>query len=339
MKIITQNGSVVEASFDTEAGRDAYRHTTSHILAQAVKRLFPETRLAIGPAIADGFYYDFDRVTSFVPEDLETLETEMRKIIKEALPLERFTLPRGEARKLMEERGEPYKLELIDDLPEDAEISFFRQGEFVDLCAGPHLTNTSAVRAFKLTGIAGAYWRGSEKNKMLTRIYGTSFPKAAELEEYLQRIEEAKRRDHRKLGRELGLFAIMEEGPGFPFFLPKGMIVKNKLIEYWREIHEREGYLEISTPIMLSRELWENSGHWDHYKDNMYTSVIDDQIFAIKPMNCPGSMMVYKTEIHSYRELPLKVAELGLVHRHEKSGTLHGLMRVRCFTQDDAISI
>jgi threonyl-tRNA synthetase len=336
MKIITQDGSVIEASFDTEAGREAYRHTASHILAQAVKRLFPGTKLAIGPAIADGFYYDFDRDTPFVPEELAKLEGEMRKIIKEALPLERFTLPRGEAKRLMQERGETYKTELIDDLPEDAEISFFRQGEFVDLCAGPHLTNTSAVKAIKLTGIAGAYWRGSEKNKMLTRIYGTSFPKAAELDEYLRQIEEAKRRDHRKLGRELGLFAIMEEGPGFPFFLPKGMIIKNKLIEYWREIHEREGYLEISTPVMLSRELWEYSGHWDHYKDNMYTSVIDEKTFAIKPMNCPGSMMVYKTEIHSYRELPLKVAELGLVHRHEKSGTLHGLMRVRCFTQDDA---
>ncbi len=336
MKIITQDGSVIEASFDTEAGREAYRHTASHILAQAVKRLFPGTKLAIGPAIADGFYYDFDRDTPFVPEELAKLEGEMRKIIKEALPLERFTLPRGEAKRLMQERGETYKTELIDDLPEDAEISFFRQGEFVDLCAGPHLTNTSAVKAIKLTGIAGAYWRGSEKNKMLTRIYGTSFPKAAELDEYLRQIEEAKRRDHRKLGRELGLFAIMEEGPGFPFFLPKGMIIKNKLIEYWREIHEREGYLEISTPVMLSRELWEYSGHWDHYKDNMYTSVIDEKTFAIKPMNCPGSMMVYKTEGHSYRELPLKVAELGLVHRHEKSGTLHGLMRVRCFTQDDA---
>jgi threonyl-tRNA synthetase len=336
MKIITQDGSVIEASFDTEAGREAYRHTASHILAQAVKRLFPGTKLAIGPAIADGFYYDFDRDTPFVPEELAKLEGEMRKIIKEALPLERFTLPRGEAKRLMQERGETYKTELIDDLPEDAEISFFRQGEFVDLCAGPHLTNTSAVKAIKLTGIAGAYWRGSEKNKMLTRIYGTSFPKAAELDEYLRQIEEAKRRDHRKLGRELGLFAIMEEGPGFPFFLPKGMIIKNKLIEYWREIHEREGYLEISTPVMLSRELWEYSGHWDHYKDNMYTSVIDEKTFAIKPMNCPGSMMVYKTEVHSYRELPLKVAELGLVHRHEKSGTLHGLMRVRCFTQDDA---
>ena len=336
MKIITQDGSVIEASFDTEAGREAYRHTASHILAQAVKRLFPGTKLAIGPAIADGFYYDFDRDTPFVPEELAKLEGEMRKIIKEALPLERFTLPRGEAKRLMQERGETYKTELIDDLPEDAEISFFSQGEFVDLCAGPHLTNTSAVKAIKLTGIAGAYWRGSEKNKMLTRIYGTSFPKAAELDEYLRQIEEAKRRDHRKLGRELGLFAIMEEGPGFPFFLPKGMIIKNKLIEYWREIHEREGYLEINTPVMLSRELWEYSGHWDHYKDNMYTSVIDEKTFAIKPMNCPGSMMVYKTEVHSYRELPLKVAELGLVHRHEKSGTLHGLMRVRCFTQDDA---
>jgi threonyl-tRNA synthetase len=336
MKIISRDGSIVETSFDTEVGREAYRHTTSHILAQAVKRLYPDTKLAIGPAIADGFYYDFDRDTPFVPEELEKLEAEMRKIIKEALPLERFTLPREEAKKLMQEQGESYKIELIDELPEDAEISFFRQGEFVDLCAGPHLTNTSAVKAFKLTGIAGAYWRGNEKNKMLSRIYGTSFPKAAELDEYVKRIEEAKRRDHRKLGRELGLFAIMEEGPGFPFFLPKGMIIKNKLIEYWRELHTREGYLEISTPMMLSRELWENSGHWDHYKDNMYTSVIDDKIYAVKPMNCPGSMLVYKTEVHSYRELPLKIAELGLVHRHEKSGTLHGLMRVRCFTQDDA---
>ncbi|HOA85053.1 MAG TPA: threonine--tRNA ligase, partial [Bacillota bacterium] len=336
MKIISRDGSIVETSFDTEVGREAYRHTTSHILAQAVKRLYPDTKLAIGPAIADGFYYDFDRETPFIPEELEALEAEMRKIIKEALPLERFTLPREEAKKLMQKRGEPYKIELIDELPADAEISFFRQGEFVDLCAGPHLTNTSAVKAIKLTGIAGAYWRGNEKNKMLSRIYGTSFPKAAELDEYIKRIEEAKRRDHRKLGRELGLFAIMEEGPGFPFFLPKGMIIKNKLIEYWRELHAREGYFEISTPMMLSRELWENSGHWDHYKDNMYTSVIDDKIYAIKPMNCPGSMLVYKTEVHSYRELPLKIAELGLVHRHEKSGTLHGLMRVRCFTQDDA---
>lgn len=336
MKIILHDGSVAEASFDDELGRKAYRHTTSHILAQAVKRLFPDAKLAIGPSIADGFYYDFDRETPFTAEELTRLEGEMRKIIKEALPLERFTLPRHDAIKLMEERGEPYKIELIKDLPEDEELSFFRQGEFVDLCAGPHLMNTSVVKAYKLTSVAGAYWRGSEKNKMLTRIYGTAFAKAADLEEYLKRIEEAKRRDHRKLGRELGIFDIMDEGPGFPFFLPNGMILKNTLIDYWRELHTREGYHEISTPIMLSRRLWETSGHWGHYKDNMYTTVIDGEDFAIKPMNCPGGMMVYKSEMHSYRDLPLKLGELGLVHRHEKSGALHGLMRVRCFTQDDA---
>jgi len=336
MKIIMQNGSISDFTFDDETGKKAYRHTTSHILAQAVKRLFPETKLAIGPSIADGFYYDFDRETPFTNEELTMLEAEMKKIIKESLPLEHYTLPRPEAIAFMQKIGEPYKVQLIEDLPENEELSFFKQGEFVDLCAGPHLTNTSVVKAFKLTSVAGAYWRGNEKNKMLTRIYGTAFSKASDLTEYLDRIEEAKRRDHRKLGRELGIFALMDEGPGFPFFLPKGMILKNALIDYWREIHTREGYLEVSTPIMLNRKLWETSGHWDHYKDNMYTTVIDDEDFAIKPMNCPGGMLIYKSEPHSYRDLPLKLGELGLVHRHEKSGALHGLMRVRCFTQDDA---
>ncbi len=323
-------------TFEDEGGRAAFRHTTSHILAQAVKRLYPETKLAIGPSIADGFYYDFDREEPFTPEDLTALEAEMKKIVKENLTLERFTLPRQEAIALMQERQEPYKVELIEDLPEDAELSFYRQGEFVDLCAGPHLMSTKPVKAFKLTSIAGAYWRGSEKNKMLTRIYGTAFTKASELEEYLQRIEEAKKRDHRKLGKELGLFTMMDEGPGFPFFLPKGMVLKNTLIGYWREVHTRENYVEISTPMMLNRKLWETSGHWDHYKENMYTTVIDDTDFAIKPMNCPGGLLVYKSQPHSYRDLPLRMGELGLVHRHEKSGALHGLMRVRCFTQDDA---
>ncbi len=323
-------------TFEDEGGRAAFRHTTSHILAQAVKRLYPETKLAIGPSIADGFYYDFDREEPFTPEDLTALEAEMKKIVKENLTLERFTLPRQEAIALMQERQEPYKVELIEDLPEDAELSFYRQGEFVDLCAGPHLMSTKPVKAFKLTSIAGAYWRGSEKNKMLTRIYGTAFTKASELEEYLQRIEEAKKRDHRKLGKELGLFTMMDEGPGFPFFLPKCMVLNNTLIDYWREVHTRENYVEISTPMMLNRKLWETSGHWDHYKENMYTTVIDDTDFAIKPMNCPGGLLVYKSQPHSYRDLPLRMGELGLVHRHEKSGALHGLMRVRCFTQDDA---
>ena len=305
-------------------------------MAQAVKRLYPDTKLAIGPSIKDGFYYDFDRDTPFTEEDLEKLEAEMKKIIKENLKLERFVLPREEAIALMQERGEPYKVELIKDLPEDEELSFFKQGDFVDLCAGPHVTYTSAVKAVKLTSLAGAYWRGNEKNKMLTRIYGTAFSNKADLEEYLHRMEEAKKRDHRKLGRELGLFMLADEGPGFPFFLPKGMVLKNTLIDYWREIHNREGYVEISTPMMLNRQLWETSGHWDHYKENMYTTEIDDTTFAIKPMNCPGGMLVYKSELRSYRDLPLRMGELGLVHRHEKSGTLHGLMRVRCFTQDDA---
>lgn len=323
-------------TFDDEGGRAAFHHTTSHILAQAVKRLFPETKLAIGPSITDGFYYDFDRPEPFSPEDLEALETEMKKIVKEDLKLEYFTLPRKEAIALMQEKDEPYKVELIEDLPEEEIISFYRQGEYTDLCAGPHLMTTGPVKAFKLTSIAGAYWRGDEHNKMLTRIYGTSFPKASDLEAYLTRIEEAKKRDHRKLGKELGLFTIMDEGPGFPFFLPKGMVLKNALTNFWREIHEREGYVEIATPIMLNRSLWETSGHWDHYKENMYTTTIDDTEFAIKPMNCPGSMLVYKSQPRSYRDLPLRMGELGLVHRHEKSGALHGLMRVRCFTQDDA---
>lgn len=323
-------------TFADEGGRHAFRHTASHILAQAVRRLFPETKLAIGPAIEDGFYYDFDREEPFTEEDLRKLEAEMKKIVKENLPIRSYTLPRTEAIALMQERGEPYKLELIADLPEDADLSFYEQGEFVDLCAGPHLLSTQAVKAFRLTSIAGAYWRGSEKNKMLTRIYGTAFPKQSELEEHLELLEEAKRRDHRKLGKELNLFFFSEEGPGFPFFLPQGMILKNAILEYWRELHTREGYQELSTPMMLNRGLWETSGHWFHYRENMYTTVIDEEDFAIKPMNCPGAMLVYKNSMHSYRDLPLRLAELGMVHRHEKSGVLNGLKRARAFTQDDA---
>lgn len=332
MKIILPDGSVQEAGDELRA----IRHTASHVLAQAVKRLYPETKLAIGPAIDDGFYYDFDREGGFTPEDLEKLEEEMSKIVKENLPIKPFVLPRQEALDFMRDKSEQYKVELIEDLPEEETISFYQQGEFVDLCAGPHIMYTKGVKAFKLTSIAGAYWRGSEKNKMLTRIYGTAFANKADLEAYLTMMEEAKKRDHRKLGKELGLFMFVEEGPGFPFFLSKGMTLKNTLIDYWREIHYRDGYQEVSTPIILSRKLWENSGHWDHYKDNMYTTLIDEEDFAVKPMNCPGGMLVYKNQPHSYRELPLRVGELGLVHRHEKSGQLHGLMRVRCFTQDDA---
>ena len=323
-------------TFQDEDGRWAYRHTASHVLAQAVKHLYPNVKLAIGPAIENGFYYDFDVDTPFTPEDLEKLEKEMAKIQQENLPLERFELPREEAMRYMDEKGEPYKVELIRDLPEDAVISFYRQGEFVDLCAGPHVASTGKVKNCKLMSVAGAYWRGSEKNKMLQRIYGTAFEKKADLDAYLTMLEEAKKRDHRKLGKELGLFTIMDEGPGFPFFLPKGMVLKNTLIDYWREVHKRYGYVEISTPMILNRQLWETSGHWFHYKDNMYTTVIDDEDYAIKPMNCPGGMLVYKTEMHSYRDLPLRMGELGLVHRHELSGALHGLFRVRCFTQDDA---
>lgn len=323
-------------TFDSEGGAAAFRHTTSHIMAQALKRLYPDVKLAIGPSIADGFYYDVDSETPLTADDLIKIEAEMKKVVKEALPITRFTKSRQDAIEYFKEKDEPYKVELVEDLPEDAEISFYQQGEFVDLCAGPHLMTTKPVKAFKLTSLAGAYWRGSEKNKMLTRIYGTAFTKKADLEEHLARIEEAKKRDHRKLGKELGLFMIREEGPGFPFFLPKGMVLKNTLLDYWRDLHRKNGYVEVSTPIILSRHLWENSGHWDHYKDNMYTTVIDDADFAVKPMNCPGGMLVYKSEPHSYKDLPLRVGELGLVHRHEKSGQLHGLMRVRCFTQDDA---
>ena len=323
-------------TFNDEKGKGAFRHTTSHIMAQAIKRLYPDTKLAIGPSIEDGFYYDIDRETPLVAEDLEKIEAEMKKIVKEDLPIKQYTMPRAEAIAYFKEKDEPYKVELIEDLPEDSVISFYSQGEFTDLCAGPHLMSTKPVKAFKLTSLAGAYWRGSEKNKMLQRVYGTSYPKKAELEEYLHMMEEAKKRDHRTLGKELGLFMMREEGPGFPFFLPKGMELKNQLLDYWREIHKKAGYVEISTPIMLSRHLWETSGHWDHYKDNMYTTVIDDEDFAIKPMNCPGGILVYESEPRSYRDLPLRMGELGLVHRHEKSGQLHGLMRVRCFTQDDA---
>ena len=320
-----------------EGGLATLRHTASHVMAQAIKRLYPEAKLAIGPSIADGFYYDIDFASPIAAEDLEKIEAEMKKIVKEALPIERFTLPRNEAIALMKEKEEPYKVELIEDLPEDEEISFYRQGDFTDLCAGPHLMNTKEVgKAYKLTSIAGAYWRGDEHNKMLTRIYATAFGKKEELEAYLTMLEEAKKRDHRKLGKELGLFMMHDAGPGFPFFLPKGMVLKNTLLDYWRQLHKKAGYVEISTPIILNRSLWETSGHWDHYKNNMYTTVIDGQDYAIKPMNCPGGVLTYASEPRSYRDLPLRMGELGIVHRHEKSGQLHGLMRVRCFTQDDA---
>ncbi len=333
---ISEDCELCFLTFEDEEGRGAFRHTASHILAQAVKRLYPETKLAIGPSIADGFYYDFDREGGFAPEQLAEIEAEMKKIVKEDLKLERFALSRDEAIKLMSDMGETYKVELIENLPADAEISFYKQGEYVDLCAGPHVASTKAVKAFKLTSIAGAYWHGDEKNKMLTRIYGTAFPKASELEEHLAKIEEAKKRDHRKLGKELGLFTMVEEGPGFPVFLPKGMVLKNTLLQYWRDIHTRDGYVEISTPIILNLNLWKTSGHWDHYKENMYTTVIDEMECGIKPMNCPGGLLVYKSEPRSYRDLPLRMGEIGLVHRHEKSGALHGLFRVRCFNQDDA---
>lgn len=323
-------------SFENEAYRKTYWHTCSHIMAQAIKRLYPEVKLAIGPAIDNGFYYDVLAPFGFNPEIMEKIEAEMRKICKEKLKLERFELPREDALKLM--KDEPFKVELINDLPEDAVISFYKQGEFTDLCAGPHLDSTGRVKgnAIKLLSCASAYWRGDSDRESLQRIYGIAYPKKEQLDEYIARMEEAKKRDHRKLGKDLGLFLLMEEGPGFPFFLPKGMVLKNTLIEYWREVHKRYGYVEISTPMMLNRTLWERSGHWQHYKDNMYTTVIDETDFAIKPMNCPGGMLVYRSEPHSYKELPLRVGELGLVHRHELSGTLHGLFRVRCFTQDDA---
>ena len=325
-------------TFENPEYRKTYWHTCSHVLAQAMKRLHPEVKLAIGPAIENGFYYDFETPEPFSETQLAELEAEMRKICKEKLKLERFELPRAEAVKFMEEKGEPYKVELINDLPEDAVISFYRQGEFTDLCAGPHLDSTGRIKgnAIKLTACNAAYWRGDSNRQTLQRIYGVAFPKKDELDEYLAKIEEAKKRDHRKLGRELGLFMLRDEGPGFPFFLPKGMVLRNTLIDYWRQVHKRYGYVEISTPMMLNRQLWERSGHWDHYKDNMYTTVIDGTDFAIKPMNCPGGMLVYSSQPHSYRDLPLRVGELGLVHRHELSGALHGLFRVRCFTQDDA---
>ena len=325
-------------TFENETYRKTYWHTCSHVLAQAMKRLHPEVKLAIGPSIDNGFYYDFDTPQPFTEAQMEELEAEMRKICKEKLKLERFELPREEAVAYMEERGEPYKVELINDLPEDAVISFYKQGEFVDLCAGPHVDSTGRIKgnAVKLTACNAAYWRGDSSRETLQRIYGVAFPKKDELDEYLARIEEAKKRDHRRLGKELGLFMMSEEGPGFPFFLPKGMVLKNTLLDYWRECHKRYGYVEIATPIILNQHLWHQSGHWDHYKDNMYTTVIDGEDYAVKPMNCPGGMLVYKSEPHSYRDLPIRAAELGLVHRHEMSGALHGLFRVRCFTQDDA---
>ena len=325
-------------TFENEEYKNAYRHTTSHILAQAVKRLYPDVKLAIGPSIADGFYYDFDSAEPFTPEVLELIEAEMRKICKDNLTLERFELSREDALALMTELGEPYKLELIRDLPEDSVISFYRQGEFTDLCAGPHVDATGRIKAnaLKLTSCTGAYWRGDANNKMLQRVYGTCFMKKDELDEYLRRIEEAKLRDHRKLGRELDLFAMYDEGPGFPFFFPKGMIIRNELMSFWREEHRQAGYEEISTPLILNEEMWHNSGHWDHYKDNMYFTQIDEAGYAIKPMNCPGGMLTYKRRMWSYRDLPVRMAEMGVVHRHELSGALHGLMRVRCFTQDDA---
>lgn len=320
-----------------EKGLAALRHTASHVMAQAVKRLYPNTKLAIGPSIADGFYYDMEFDTPLTSDDFGKIEAEMKKIIKEDLKIERFTKSREDAIAFMKEKGEPYKVELIEDLPEGEEISFYSQGEFVDLCAGPHLMSTKGVgKAFKIMSLAGAYWRGDEHNKMLTRLYATAFGKKEELEAYITMMEEAKKRDHRKLGKELGLFMMHEAGPGFPFFLPKGMVLKNTLLDYWRQIHKKAGYVEVSTPIILNRSLWETSGHWDHYKNNMYTTVIDGEDYAIKPMNCPGGVLVYASEPRSYRDLPLRVGELGLVHRHEKSGQLHGLMRVRCFTQDDA---
>ncbi len=335
--VVDHDAAVNILTAKDEKGLAALRHTTSHVMAQAVKRLYPNTKLAIGPSIADGFYYDMEFETPLTSDDFEKIEAEMKKIVKEDLKIERFTLPREKAIEFMKEKEEPYKVELIEDLPEGEEISFYQQGEFVDLCAGPHLMSTKEVgKAFKIMSLAGAYWRGNEHNQMLTRLYATAFAKKDELEAYITMMEEAKKRDHRKLGKELGLFMMHEAGPGFPFFLPKGMVLKNTLLDYWREIHRKAGYVEISTPVILNRSLWETSGHWDHYKNNMYTTVIDGEDYAIKPMNCPGGVLVYASEPRSYRDLPLRMGELGLVHRHEKSGQLHGLMRVRCFTQDDA---
>ncbi len=336
MKVLLRNGEVREVSFEAKEGKHAFWHTSAHVLAQAVKRLYPEAKCAIGPAIENGFYYDFEFPFQFQEEHLKLVEDEMRKLAKESLPLQVQEKSREEAIAYMEKQEEPYKLELIRELPEGERISFYKQGDYQEFCAGPHISCTCQIGAIKLLSVAGAYWRGDEKNRMLTRIYGISFPKAADLEEYLHRMEEAKARDHRKLGKELELFALMEEGPGLPFYLPKGLILKNLLLDYWRRIHTREGYQEISTPIMLTRQLWEKSGHWDHYRENMYTTSVDDIDYAIKPMNCPGGMLVYQSKAHSYKEFPMRVGELGIVHRAEKSGTLHGLMRARCFTQDDA---
>lgn len=336
MKVLRKNGEIVETVFEDQEGKKAFWHTSAHVLAQAVKRLYPDTKCAIGPAIENGFYYDFEFSFPFSEENLKEVEKEMRRIVKESLSLQVFEKTKTEAIEYMKKIHEDYKLELIRELEDNEKISFYKQGDYEEFCAGPHISNVCQIKAIKLLSVAGAYWRGKESNPMLTRIYGISFPKVSELEEYLHMIQEARERDHRKLGKELKLFLLLDAGPGFPFFLPKGLILKNLLIDYWREIHERNGYKEISTPIMLTKELWEQSGHWDHYRENMYTTEIDHADFAIKPMNCPGGMLVYKSEVHSYRDLPLRMGELGLVHRHEKSGQLHGLMRVRCFTQDDA---
>ena len=336
MKVLLRNGQIMEGSFEEKQVREAFWHTSAHILAQAVKRLYPETKCAVGPAIENGFYYDFAFDFAFGEEHLAAVEAQMQQIVKESLSLQVYEMSKAEALKYMEEAGEPYKLELIQELRSGEVISFYRQGDYVEFCAGPHISNTCQVKAIKLLNVAGAYWRGSEKNEMLTRIYGISFPKASQLEEHLYMLEEAKQRDHRRLGKELGLFALMEQGPGLPFFLPKGLILKNLLIDYWRKLHEREGYMEISTPIMLDKSLWETSGHWEHYRENMYITQVDESEFAIKPMSCPGGMLVYQMQPHSYKELPMRVGELGIIHRNEKSGALHGLMRVRCCTQDDA---
>ena len=334
---VLKEGDALEiVTLKDKEGLHVYRHTCAHVLAQALKTIYPTCKLSIGPVIENGFYYDVDFVTPINKDDLAKIEAEMQKIIKSNLPIERFTLPREEASKLMDGYDEKYKVELIEDLPEGETISFYKQGNFTDLCRGPHLPSTGKIKAFKLTGIAGAYWRGDEHNKMLTRIYGTAFAKKDEMEAYFHMLEEAKKRDHTKLGKELKLFTILNEGKGFPFFLPHGMVLKNALVDYWRQLHDREGYVEVATPVMLNRSLWETSGHWDHYKDNMYTTKIDGEDYAVKPMNCPGGILVYKTEPHSYKDLPIRMGELGLVHRHEKSGQLHGLFRVRCFTQDDA---
>ncbi len=336
MKVLRKNGEIAEVNFEEQEGKKAFWHTSAHVLAQAVKRLYPKTKCAIGPAIENGFYYDFEFAFPFSEEHLKAIEDEMRKIVKESLSLQVCEKSKEEALRFMEEAGELYKLELIKELDAAEKISFYKQGEYEEFCAGPHISNVCQIKSIKLLSVAGAYWRGSEKNQMLTRIYGISFPKAVQMEQYLRMVEEAKARDHRKLGKELGIFTIFEEGPGLPVFLPKGMVIKNLLIDYWRKIHRREGYVEISSPIMLGRSLWETSGHWDFYRDSMYSLKVEGEDYAIKPMSCPGGMLVYKLEPRSYKELPMRIGELGLVHRNEKSGTLHGLMRVRSFTQDDA---